>query len=147
PALLEAATWACYQDGRQTSATELLQAMDDLNLVSRRVGEFFNDYDLLLTPTLARLPLILGELDQNRPGIEAREWTREVFDWCNFTPLFNATGQPAISLPLHSTADQLPVGLQFAAKMNDESSLFSIAAELEEAMPWKQRRPAIHAGA
>lgn len=146
PELLEAATWACYQDGKQTSATGLIDAMNDLNTISRQVGAFFEGYDLLLTPTMARLPLMLGELDQNRTGIEAREWTRAVFDWCNFTPLFNATGQPAISLPLHFTDKNLPVGMQFVGKMNDESRLLAIASQLEQAMPWKHRLPAVHVG-
>lgn len=142
---LEAATWACYVDGKRFSATDLINALDDFNAISREVGRFFVDYDLLLTPTLARLPLKLGQLDQNHPRIAAREWTFGVFDWCNFTPLFNTTGQPAISLPLGMSRSGLPIGIQFVGRMNDEASLLRIAAELEVAMPWKHRRPLAHA--
>ncbi len=143
--MLETATWACYREGKRYSATDLIGALDDFNLISREVGRFFADYDLLLTPTLARLPLKLGELDQNRPGITARDWTFGVFDWCNFTPLFNTTGQPAISLPLGMSKSGLPIGIHFVGHMNDEASLLRIAAELEVAMPWKGRRPKVHA--
>jgi amidase len=145
--ILETATWACYQEGKRFSATELIGALDDFNAISREVGRFFVDRDLLLTPTLARLPLRLGELNQNRPGISAREWTFGVFDWCNFTPLFNTTGQPAISLPLCMSKSGLPIGIQFVGRMNDEASLLRLAAELEVAMPWRHRRPAVHVAA
>ncbi|MGE3876243.1 MAG: amidase [Parvibaculaceae bacterium] len=143
--ILEAATWACYQEGKRWKATDLIAALDDFNLISRDVGRFFLSCDLLLTPTLARLPLKLGELDQNRAGITARDWTFGVFDWCNFTPLFNTTGQPAISLPLAMSSSGLPIGIQFVGHMNDEASLLRIAAELEKAMPWQDRRPKTHA--
>ncbi|MGE4251508.1 MAG: amidase [Parvibaculaceae bacterium] len=143
--MLEAATWACYQEGKRWKATDLIAALDDFNVISRDVGRFFLSCDLLLTPTLARLPLKLGELDQNHAGITARDWTYRVFDWCNFTPLFNTTGQPAISLPLAMSKSGLPIGIQFVGHMNDEASLLRIAAELEKAMPWQERRPRVHA--
>ncbi len=143
--ILEAATWACYQEGKRWKATDLIAALDDFNVISRDVGRFFLGCDLLLTPTLARLPLKLGELDQNRAGITARDWTFGVFDWCNFTPLFNTTGQPAISLPLAMSKSGLPIGIQFVGHMNDEASLLRIAAELEKAMPWHDRQPRTHA--
>lgn len=142
--MLEAATWACYLDGKKTTAVELIGALDDFNAISREVGRFFVEHDLLLTPTLARLPLKLGELDQNRAGITGREWTFGVFDWCNFTPLFNTTGQPAISLPLGMASSGLPIGIQLVGRMNDEASLLRVGAQLEEAMPWRGRIPQTH---
>lgn len=142
--MLEAGTWACYVDGKTSSAVDLIGALDDFNVISREVGRFFGAYDLLLTPTLARLPLKLGELDQNRRGITGREWTMGVFDWCNFTPLFNTTGQPAISLPLGMAQSGLPIGIQFAGRMNDEASLLRMGAQLESAMPWRDRIPPVH---
>ena len=144
PEMLEAATWACYLDGKNASAVDLITALDDFNAISREVGRFFVEYDLLLTPTLARLPLKLGELDQNRKGITGLEWTKGVFDWCNFTPLFNTTGQPAISLPLGMSQSGLPIGIQFVGRMNDEASLLRIGAQLEAAMPWQSRIPPTH---
>ena len=99
---------------------------------------------ILLTPTIAQPPLILGTLDQNAAGIDAREWTRQVFDWVPFTPLFNTTGQPAISLPLHWSPDGLPIGMQFAGALNDEATLLRLAGQLEEAKPWRDKKPPVH---
>jgi amidase len=76
--------------------------------------------------------------------MSARDWTRQVFTYVSFTPLFNTTGQPAISLPLHWSAGGLPVGVQFAARFGDEASLIRIASQIEEAQPWAGRRPPIH---
>ena len=147
PSDLEAVTLACYEEGKRYSAFELLSAMAHGNLLSRSVGAFFERYDALVTPTIARLPAPLGELDQDREGLSAMEWTRQVFDYVPFTPLFNTTGQPAISLPLHWSPDGVPVGVQIAGRFGDESTLFRLASQLEEARPWANRRPGIHAGA
>lgn len=144
PELLETATWQTYQAGRRISAVELVGAKGVLNATAREVGRFFENYDVLLTPTVARLPVRLGELDQNAPGISAAEWPRKTFEWANFTPLFNATGQPAISLPLCRTSSHLPIGMQFVGRMNDEATLLALAAELEQAFPWHDFRPAVH---
>lgn len=141
---LEAVTLACYEDGKRRSASQLLAAMAHGNALSRAAGAFFNRYDVLITPTLARPPVPLGELDQNRAGMTAMDWTAQVFDYAPFTPLFNTTGQPAISLPLHWSATGLPVGVQLAAPMGDEATLLQLAAQLEQAAPWDQRRAPIH---
>ena len=103
----------------------------------------FETNDLFLTPTIAQPPLILGTLNQNEAGVDAWEWTRRVFDWVPFTPLFNSTGQPAISLPLHWSQDGLPIGMQFAASLNDEATLLRLAAQLEMAKPWKDKTPPV----
>jgi amidase len=77
----------------------------------------------------------------------AMEWTQQVFTYVPFTPLFNSTGQPAISLPLHWSADGLPVGVQIAGRFGDETVLFRLASQLEEAHPWAGKRPPVHAAA
>lgn len=144
PDNLERVTYELYRHGKEVSATELLDALDEFNRASRATGRFFENHDLLLTPTIAHPPLPLGQLDQNAPGIDAREWTRLVFEWVPFTPLFNSTGQPAISLPLHWSNDGLPIGMQFAGSLNDEAGLIRIAAQLEEAQPWADKVPPTH---
>jgi amidase len=144
PDNLEAVTLACYEDGKSYSAADLVNAMAHGNLVSRQVGAFFENVDLLLTPTLARLPAPLGELNQDRKGMSAMEWTRQVFSYSPFTPLFNTTGQPAISLPLHWSAGGLPVGVQLAGRFGDEATLLRLAAQLEQARPWAAKRPPMH---
>jgi amidase len=147
PDNLEAVTLASYEDGKRYSAIDLLNAMTHCNLVSRQVGPFFEKVDVLVTPTIARQPAPLGELNQNREGMTAIEWTRQVFSYVPFTPLFNVTGQPAISLPLHWSADGLPVGVQIAGRFGDEATLLRLAAQLEQARPWAAKRPPIHAAA
>jgi amidase len=147
PDNLEAVTLASYEDGKRYSAIDLLNAMTHCNLVSRQVGTFFEKVDVLVTPTIARQPAPLGELNQNREGMTAMEWTRQIFSYVPFTPLFNVTGQPAISLPLHWSADGLPVGVQIAGRFGDEATLLRLAAQLEQARPWAVKRPPIHAAA
>ncbi len=147
PDNMEAVTWACFEDGLRFSAGDLLAAMAHHNAVSRSVAPFFEQYDVLVTPTLAELPATLGTLNQNKAGMSAMEWTRQVFSYCPFTPLFNTTGQPAMSLPLHWTDAGLPVGVQIVGRFGDESTLIRLAAQLEQAMPWAARRPPIHASA
>ncbi len=145
PDNLEAVTLACVEEGRGISATELLIAMAHQNTVSRQVGAWFENYDVLVTPTIARPPAPLGDLDQNRKGMKPFEWTQYLFSYCPFTPLFNTTGQPAISLPLHWSADGLPVGVQIVGRFGDESALIRLASQLEEARPWASKRPPNHA--
>ena len=111
------------------------------------MGAFFENVDVMLTPTIAALPAPLGELDQDRKGMTAMEWTRQVFAYCPFTPLFNTTGQPAMSLPLYWSAGGLPVGVQIAARFGDEATLFRLASQLEQAKPWAKKRPPVHAAA
>jgi amidase len=144
PDNLEAVTLACYEDGKRFTAVDLLDAMAHGNLLSREVGRFFETVDVLLTPTIARPPAPLGELNQDRQGMTAMEWTRQVFAYAPFTPLFNTTGQPAISLPLHWSATGLPVGVQFAGRFGDEATLLRLASQLEHARPWADKRPPVH---
>ncbi len=140
---LERVTWELYRHGRSLSATDMQNALANFNVVCRQTGAMFEQFDVLLTPTLAQPPLTLGTLDQNAIGVDAREWTRQVFNWVPFTPLYNTTGQPAISLPLQWSPDGLPLGMQFAAKLNDEATLIRLAAQLESAHPWRARKPGI----
>ena len=147
PDNMEAVTWACLEAGRGFSAVELLGAMAHHNSVARSVAPFFQQYDVFVTPTIAELPATLGTLNQNRAGMSAMDWTRQVFAYCPFTPLFNTTGQPAMSLPLHWTDAGLPVGVQIVGRFGDESTLIRLAAQLEQAMPWAARRAGIHAAA
>jgi amidase len=122
-------------------------ALDHHNAVSRQVAPFFADFDAFLTPTLARPPAPLGEINQNAPGVSAIGWTRQVFEYTPFTALYNTTGQPAISQPLHFSDAGVPIGLQFAGRFGDEATLLRLAAQLEAARPWRERRPRLHAAA
>lgn len=141
---MERVTWELYRHGRSLTAMDMHDAFANFNLVSRQTGAMFERFDVLLTPTIAQPPLELGTLDQNAVGVNAREWSRQVFDWIPFTPLFNTTGQPAISLPLHWSPDGLPVGMQFAGKLNDEATLIALAGQIEQARPWAGRKPEVY---
>ncbi len=136
PDNLEATTLQCWEDGRRMSAQDLLSALDVNNVISRQVAGFFQEVDVLLTPTISELPLPLGRMNANDPTLSAREWTAQVFTYAAFTGLFNTTGQPAISLPLHRGANDLPVGMQFVGRWGDEATLFRLAGQLEQAAPW-----------
>jgi len=140
---VEASTLAAVEYGRTVTAVQLMNAFDQANVLARLMGRFFSRYDVLLTPTLGRLPARLGEYDPT-----AQMELREVFEsWSpleSFLPVFNATGQPALSLPLHTSGDGLPIGMQLVGAFGAESLLLRVAAQLKEAAPWSRRRPVIH---
>jgi amidase len=138
---LEATTLACYRHGQTLKATDLLHAMDVANRIRRTFAAFFERYDVLLTPTLPTPPVSLGTVDANDSSLDAAGWTRKVFGFTPFTPVFNTTGQPAISLPLARVADGLPIGMQFVGRFGAEEVLINLAAQLERSMPWPRVAP------
>ncbi|MGG4194710.1 amidase family protein [Paenibacillus jamilae] len=142
---LEATILKAYQYGATLTAHDLLNALDISTQASRSVGRFFEQYDVLLSPTIASVPFPLGELNANNPDIDLRSWTEQVFTRAPFTSLFNTTGQPAVSLPLGWSVDGLPIGMQFAGRFADEATLLRLSAQLEAARPWNHKRPVIHA--
>ncbi|MBI5920047.1 MAG: amidase [Betaproteobacteria bacterium] len=144
PDNLEAVLFAVVEHGKNLSALDLMVAEHAMNATCRAVGSFFQDYDILLTPTVACPAPPLGSLNTNEAGLDAATWTRKVFTLAPFTYLFNVTGQPAITLPLCMSDDGLPIGLQFVAHFGDEATLFRLAAQLEKAMPWAGRRPQVY---
>ena len=103
------------------------------------VGRFFAQYDVLLTPTMCHPPPKFGLLAMSGPDPDVywKAHPRAVA----FTALFNTAGNPAISVPLHWSADRLPIGVQFAAGFGEEARLIRLAAQLETARPWAERRP------
>jgi amidase len=138
---LEQSTLAVHEYGLSLSAVDLLHADDIFNRVSRDFGAFFGDYDLLLTPTTARLPWPIGQQASHGGNYSARSWTDHVFSVAPFTAVFNCTGQPAISLPLARSEAGLPIGMQFAAAYGREDLLLALAAVFEQAMPWPATAP------
>jgi amidase len=142
---VEPLTWALASMGRERSALEYVEATRMLHQASREVARFFAEYDVLLSPVLATPPVRLGEL-----ACPPDEPLRGFFlsgGYAAFTPLFNVTGQPAMSVPLFWNADGLPIGTQFVGRFGDEATLLRLAAELERARPWAHRvPPAITAG-
>lgn len=143
PHVLEAVTLASVEYGRRLTAVDLLRALRLCNIITRSVSAFFRSYDVLVTPTVATAPPLLGFLNQNDPGLDPRGWLNKLFALIPFTPLFNMTGQPAISLPLGQSSEGMPVGVQLVARYGDEATLLRLAAQLEQALPWSHRRPSI----
>ncbi|MDH3212149.1 MAG: amidase family protein [Myxococcales bacterium] len=134
-------TWALYERGRAVTGSQYQISVGAIQLASRRVAAFFETHDAWLSPTLAAPPVKLGTFDQSESDLD-KAFAR-LTGYVPFTPIFNATGQPAISLPLHWSADGLPVGVQFAARFGDEGLLYRIAGQLERARPWIDRKPPI----
>ena len=140
---LEATTLACYRHGQSLHASELLAALDTMNRITRQIGEFFAHHEVFLTPVTSAGPLRLGELDANDATLDAVAWSAKTFAYAPFTPLFNMTGQPAVSLPLCHDANGLPVGAQFAGRFGREDTLLRLARQLEQASPWSLPAPLI----
>ncbi len=140
---VEPLTWALAEFARQSSIGDLVMARQWLQAYSRRVAAWFEDFDLLLTPTIAEPPPHLGEFDS--PKDNPLHGLFRAAALVPFTPPFNVTGQPAISLPLHMNGDGLPIGVQLVAPYGREDILISVAAQLEAALPWDQRRPVVSA--
>ena len=145
-ARMEAVSRQVFAEVREFGALELVAAFDAQNRVTRSVGAFFTEYDLLVTPTLGQLPAPHGTLRYDDPDHTLASWLRTLFDYGPFTSLFNISGQPAISLPLGQSAGGLPIGVQFVAPYGREDLLFRVAAQLERALPWAGRTPPVHAG-
>jgi amidase len=139
----EPLTWALYEAGRQQSAAQYLLAITMFQVISRGIAGFFQDYDVLLTPTLAEPPVPLGTFDA--PADNPMQGMARAGEYVPFTPICNFTGQPAMSMPLLWNADGLPVGTHFMGRFGDEATLFRLAAQLEEARPWADRRPPVSA--
>jgi amidase len=145
---VEACTLAMIRQGGSVSAVELLDGYGDCNAVGRSIGAFFEAVDVLLLPTVAKIPWKLGELDQNDASLDTDGWVHKLFSqYVPFTAMFNITGQPAISLPLAWGENGLPIGVQLVARYADEATLLRLASQLEELFPWAGRAPRIAVGA
>jgi len=137
----EPLTWALYEWGKQQDAASMYDGLKAFQIVTRNMFQFFAEYDILLTPTLAEPPIHLGELDATPENPLAGLVRGGSF--APFTMICNVTGQPAMSLPLFWNAENLPIGTQFIGRYGDEATLFSLAAQLEEAHTWANRRPPV----
>jgi amidase len=160
----EPTTWSLCLMANQFSAGDFAHDVRFLKNTAMEVGRFFEDYDILLTPTAAEPPVKTGSLQATGTDLTAMKVLGRlnagkllqavadidkiaagIFAFIPFPPLFNATGQPAMSVPLHWNDDDLPIGMQFVGRYCDEATLFRLAAQLEEAKPWWARRPPVRA--
>jgi amidase len=144
PRDVEPMIWGIAEMGRAVTGLEYIQAVEKLHAYSRRVVRWWSEgFDLLLTPTLPEPPPTLGQFDAT-PTDPLRGFARGGA-LVAFTLPFNVTGQPAISLPLHWSGAGLPIGVQLVAAYGREDLLIRVAAQLEAARPWKDRRPPVRA--
>jgi amidase len=140
---IEPFNWSMAEAGRAVSATAYVAAIEAVQSYARGVAAWWDEgFDLLLTPTAATQPPRIGEL---APLGDPQTVMAGMTACTAFTTPFNATGQPAISLPLHWSDEGLPVGIQLVAAYGREDVLLRLASQLEEARPWSGRLPAIHA--
>ncbi|MBW1868493.1 MAG: amidase [Deltaproteobacteria bacterium] len=140
---VEPLSWALYEMGCGFQAPDYLMAVQTIQNIARVVARFFVEYDIWLTPTLAEPPVPLGTFDSTEEDPLAG-FTRSA-KYVPFTPIANVTGQPAMSVPLFWNDEGLPVGSHFIGRFGDEATLFRLAAQLEEARPWADRRPSVSA--
>lgn len=142
PSGVEAATWAVAELGRAVTATQYIAALRELQAYTRRMASWWaGGFDVLVTPTIGQPPPKIGDLLPT-PGDPLSGMTKALAV-IPFTPQFNITGQPAISLPLHWNEAGLPIGVQLVADYGREDLLIRLAAQLEQAAPWKDRRPPV----
>jgi amidase len=141
---MEPMSWAIFSMIKQLGAIEGLAAAVQLQSFARRLVAFLEPYDALLTPALAQRPLPIGTLDTGATDPMSTFTQSGLFT--PFTPVFNASGQPAISLPLFQGEDGLPLGVQLVGRPGGEGALLALAAQLEQALPWAARRPTVAQG-
>jgi amidase len=136
---MEPMSWALWTRSQGLSAVQFRALETQLQQISRAVVAFLHPYDALLTPALAQRPLPIGALDTAAP--DPLDTFRRSGYFTPFTPIFNATGQPAVSLPLFAGDDGLPLAVQLVGRPAGEGPLLALAAQLEAAHPWAERRP------
>jgi len=136
---LEVVVRTLRRRGRSVTGQEYARINDLSMEAAFRFDQFLQDYDLLLSPTMAEPPLPIGEIYRHEDDYDAFRQHQDRY--LNMTMVQNVTGQPAMSVPLCWSPDGLPIGMMFVARYGDESTLFALASQLEKARPWWDRRP------
>ncbi len=135
----EAMTWNFYRRAKEFTGAQYLMAVTALQRAGRAFGKFFENYDAWLTPSLGSLPLPVGIINFNDPKASFAD--HRIAGFALYNPLYNVSGQPAITLPLATSKDGLPIGVMFGGRYAEEATLLQLAGQLETARPWSQRRP------
>ena len=139
---MEDGTRLTVQLGDSISGTDYAEAIQMNQRVGRLLGQFHQQYDVLLAPTMASPPVPVGYISESPP----EEYGTRLFSYMGDAGVYNQTGQPSISLPLHWGKDGLPQGMMFSAAYGNDALLLQLAGQLEEAAPWRDKRPPLHAG-
>lgn len=138
---LEPLTWAILKAGRRETGADALRSLQETRMLNRKTLAAFADIDVFLCPVMGQPVPEIGYVDP--VNVEPREINKRQGRLYPFTPPFNFSGQPSISLPLEMDAKGLPIGMMFTAKFADEATLFRLAAQLEKEAPWRGRRPQV----
>jgi amidase len=138
---VEPLTWLMYERARSQSTLDFLAAEGRIKALARKIVGYLDNYDLVLTPALARPPIPIGEVHGRGP--DPWDHYQRSGHFTPYTAIFNVTGLPAIALPLYQTDDGLPLAVQLAARPLREDVLLSVASQLEHALPWSERTPAL----
>ena len=142
--LLPHVIMATLEEASQLNAADFGRAMMIFNQCARSIGPFFEKHDIFLTPSLASTAISVGSLNMDDKSFSPEDWHNRSMAFSPFTVVWNVMGQPAMNVPLCESRDRLPIGMQFVAKFGDETTLFRLAGQLEEAQPWADRRPPVH---
>ena len=138
---VENVTWMIAQAAKTRTSTEYARGTLFLHEMGRLMGRFMEEHDIYLCPVLGTPPPKLGVLDMMTEDVAT--YLANLTRIMPYAGLFNMTGQPSMSVPLHWTADGLPVGVMFTGRFGDDATLFRLAAQLEDAKPWRDRRPSL----
>lgn len=142
PDVLEPITLAFVEMGQHVTGMDYVRANNALQAAALTMAQFMADYDMILSPTLAAPPLELGKINLT-PGVDFAAWGARAAAFSPFTQVENMTGQPAMSVPLGMSKAGLPIGVMFVGRYGDEAGLLRLAGQLEQAAPWKDRRPQV----
>ncbi len=139
PDELEALTWACVALGKRSTSVDYVHARRAMTTATRDMVDACREFDVLLLPTTAALPVRTGQIDGRTQAFDLERWGRESYGYAPYTEIFNVTGQPAISLPLAMSREGLPIGVQLVAPMGEDARLLTLAAWFEREQPWQHR--------
>ena len=142
---LQSSTLSMYEYGQSITATKLLEATNYFSELGDRVDQFFDHFDLLITPSSATTARRIGEFScDSKDPITIEDWNRAIYRYDGYYPLYNSSGHPAISLPIAHSDDDLPIGIQFASAKGNEALLLKVAKYFEQVLPWSARIPNVH---
>ncbi|NBQ83437.1 MAG: amidase [Alphaproteobacteria bacterium] len=138
---VDGVTYGAVQLGKEVSGADYLESINIVHAFGRRMAAVLQDFDVLLSPTLAEPPAPIGRFKPvNTDFMDYRNGPNGVFAYSPYTAVFNASGQPALSLPLHWAPGDLPVGVHFAARFGEDEMLMGLARQIEMAMPWQDKQ-------
>lgn len=137
--MIEPLTRAIAERGLAMGAPDYIRALQTMQRETRRIAQFFERYDVWLTPTLATPPPLIGTFDSDITEVDL--WMSRLMGFIPFTFLQNVTGQPGMSVPLAMSAGGLPIGCHFAGRYGEEGMLYALAGQIERARPWAMRKP------